>query len=215
MLKLCRRIPPLLCLCNSGQLSNARDVWNHLGVETGEALSTMAEIVVEKKRNMGWLMWLLIALAVALLLWWIFRGMGRDADMTAERGRVADTAGPITDAAMLYGTADATQYVGRQVQLQNARVLSVTGDANFWVGEAEGRQLLVRLDEQPTPNQPATEGRYDVNPGQTVNVYGDVRAFPGWSAVETEWKLDSSLRSNFENQRVYVHANRLDIVSRP
>lgn len=177
----------------------------------------MAEIAVEKKKNMSWLVWLLIAAAILLLLWWIFTRTGRDTDLMTERGRTAEmtTAGPITDAALLYGAADATQHVGRQVQLQNARVLSVTGDANFWVGEAEGRQLLVRLDEQPTPNQPATEGRYDVNPGQTVNVYGDVRAFPGWSTAESEWRVDPSLRSNFENQRVYVHANRLDIVSRP
>ena len=176
----------------------------------------MAEIAVEKKSSMSWLVWLLLAAAIILLLWWIFSRNGRDADVT-ERGRVADIVadGPIRDGAILYGAADATQHVGRQVELQNARVLSVTGDANFWVGEAEGRQLLVHLDEQRTPNQPGTEGRYDVNPGQTVNVYGDVRAFPGWSTAESEWKVDPSLRSNFENQRVYVHANRLDIVNRP
>lgn len=182
-------------------------------------MEPIAEIVVEKKKNMSWLVWLLIAAAILLLLWWIFAETGRDTDLTTERGRTAETAatttGPITDAALLYGAADATQHVGRQVELQNARVLSVTGDANFWV--AKGRAVsfwCASMSSPPLPSPPP-RGRYDVNPGQTVNVYGDVRAFPGWSAAETEWKVDPSLRSNFENQRVYVHANRLDIVSRP
>jgi hypothetical protein len=176
----------------------------------------MAEIAVEKKGGMNWLIWLLLAAAIVLLLWWLFAGTSREAtDITGERGRIADQTGPILDASMLFNVTDASQFAGREVELQNARVLSVTGDKNFWIGEAEGRQVLVRLDEQPSPGRPAVEGRYDVNPGQTVNVYGEVREFPGWSAAQSEWNLDPTLQSNFENQKIYVHANRLDILTQP
>lgn len=163
----------------------------------------MAEISVEKKRGMGWLLWLLAIILLVLLLWWLFAD--RDA-AGVERTRVGTDieteTGPIRDAAMLFSVAEPMQVTGRQVELQNARVLNVTNDRTFWVGEGEGRQVLVRMD------QPAAQ---NIAAGQTVNVYGDVRAFPGWEAARTEWNAPTELQTNFENQKVYVHANRVDM----
>lgn len=176
----------------------------------------MAEIAVEKKGGMAWLLWLLIAIALIVFLWWFFAGRNSNAQATGDRGRAVETAsGPIRNPATIYAASDPQALVGRKVELQNARVLSVTGDNIFWVGEGEGKQVLVFLDEKATPGQPRTEGRYDVTPGQSVNVYGETERFPGWETAQSQWHADQSLRSNFEAQKVYVHANRLEIQTRP
>jgi hypothetical protein len=166
----------------------------------------MAEIAVERKRGLPWWAWLLIALAALLLAWALFdrRGTGE-----AQRQRAA---GPVTDLTVFYALDNAAELVGRDVRIESANVLSVTGDRHFWVGDKEGRQVLVILNEVPTPNQPQIEGRYDVNPGQKISIVeGEVKRSPGWEEARSQWNIDPSLRSNYENQRVYIAASKLRI----
>jgi hypothetical protein len=165
----------------------------------------MAEIAVERKRGFPWWAWLLLALVALLLLWALF---GRDRGGVAE----GETSGPIRDLAVLYNPDNPDALVGREVRIDNANVLNVTGDRDFWVGEREGRQVLVILNQVMTPQQPRIEGRYDVNAGQTISIVeGEVKRFPGWEEAQSRWNLKPDLRSNFENQRVYIEADKLDI----
>ena len=172
----------------------------------------MAEIAVQRKPIIPIWAWLLIALGIIALLWLFF---------ARDRGAVAETdryrTGAIDTLALLYNPTDPQSLVGREVRIDNATVLSVTGDRDFWIGDAEGRQVLVILNQTMTPGQPAIEGRYDVNPGQTIAITdGEVKQFPSWDEARSRWNLDEKIRSNFENQRVYIEADKLDIKdSRP
>ena len=170
----------------------------------------MAEIVVQKKKPV----WGFVAL---LLLGFVLIGTalylrGTRADVQ-ERGRAADT-GAITSLTQLHNQ-DVGSVVGRTVDLDGARVLSVTGDRVFWVDGSTTGQVLVVLDEQRTPGMPGVEGRYDVNPGQTLNITGTVQRFPGWDEARTRWKADPAYQKEFESQQVYIHADKLEITNRP
>ena len=173
----------------------------------------MAEIAVERRKAFPWWAWLLIALAGLLLVWALFgRDPGGEADVERQRA-----AGPILNLSDFYAAENPESLVGRNVRIDNANVLSVTGDRDFWIGEAQGRQVLVILNESMTPKQPGIEGRYDVNPGQTISIVeGEVKRFPGWDEARSRWNVNPDLRSNFENQRVYIEAEKLSITdSRP
>lgn len=164
----------------------------------------MAEIAVRRKSLMPMWAWLLLALALAALLLWAFLGLDRGEDRFRSEGA-------ITDVAALYNS-NVDAVVGKQVSIDRANVLSVTGDRSFWVGEGEGRQVLVILNEVPTPGQPGIEGRYDVNPGQTIAIRtGEVKRFPGWDEAQSRWNLDPNLRSTYEKQQVYIEADRLNV----
>lgn len=168
----------------------------------------MAEIAVERKSAFPWWAWLLIALAVAILAWMFFV-RGREGTET-ERQRSGEA---LTSLNAFYNVQNTEALVGRPVNVQNARVLTVSGDSTFWIGEGEGQQVLVRLRETATPGTPGVEGRYDVNPGQRVSIVdGEVKAFPGWEAARTQWNADPALRSNYENQKVYIEATRLELM---
>lgn len=176
----------------------------------------MAEIPVERKSAFPWWAWLLVGLALLLLIWAIAaRDDGETVAVSeAERQRTMPAApvGTITSLAVFHETANPEELVGRRVQIESAGVLSVTGDKDFWIGETEGRQVLVILDQVMTPAQPGIEGRYDVNPGQTISIVeGEVKRFPGWDEARSRWNLDEKLQKNFENQQVYIEADKLDI----
>jgi hypothetical protein len=165
----------------------------------------MAEIAVERRRGFPWWIWLLGAAALLLILWALLAGDGG-------RGEAERAAGePVTELSAFRGVADPEQLVGRSVEIETASVASVTGDRDFWVSDGQGGQVLVILDQVPTPAQPGIEGRYDVNPGQTISIYGEVQRFPGWQEAQSQWNLDAQYRSQFENQPVYIAANRLEM----
>jgi hypothetical protein len=164
----------------------------------------MAEIAVERKAKIPWWAWLLIALGIILLLWLI---LGPAA--TEERAATTET---IRDISVLYNVDNPDALVNRPVQISEAQVLGVTGDRDFWIGERQGREVLVILNQVMTPQQPRIEGRYDVNAGQTIAILeGEVRRFPGWDEAQSSWNLNPELRSRFENQRIYIAADKLDI----
>ena len=179
----------------------------------------MAEIPVEKT-NRGWLWPVLLVLAaiviVAIILWPRndYDGVAASSPPTAT-SPVTETNGPIADLSRLIQPNNPDALDGTQVDIKNARVLSVTGDKSFWVGQDASNQVLVVLDEQATPSLPFREGRYDVNPGQSIEVQGQVRKFPGFDEARDKWKIDPKLKSQFEDQKIYIAANKLSILSRP
>jgi hypothetical protein len=115
----------------------------------------------------------------------------------------------------LWTTDSVDSLAGRRARIADARVLSVNGDKLFWVGESADRRMLVAVEEQPTPNEPDVEGRYDVKQGQTMTIYGTVERFPEVEEFQQRWGADPKLRDELENQRVYLRAHRLEITDRP
>lgn len=155
----------------------------------------MAEIPVEKKGGIPWWVWLLLALLVAALLWWLLDDRDRGEPLAAPPyqqsvapaqdsvAAVAPTAaaaptgdaGAITNLTAIGGATASGDVVGRQVELNDVPVLEMVSDAGFYIGSSPADRVYVLLDEQKTPNQPG-EGRVNVNKGQTIGLSGTVRS---------------------------------------
>ncbi len=210
----------------------------------------MARIPVERKRRgIPWWAWLLIALAIAALLWLLFElldddeprddllpvtsatsaaldpviGTAATATASAVPGlatgpaAAATTASDqlpagatITDPLLIINAADQPSLVGSRVQLESVPVQEVVGDVAFWVGPSQDEPLLVVLDEAPTPGQP-TEGRYDINPGQAITIFGELRAFPGVAQAQQQWGVSDEAR--LADEQIYLHADRIEFVA--
>lgn len=185
----------------------------------------MAEIPIERKSGTPWWLWLIVAAAVLALLIYMFSGDEAERDPVVEPvtaaapvdGQAASAmnnsatgaaAGAVTDLALITGATGLTSMIGREVQLNNVRVQEVVGDRTFWVGPDTNQRALVVLNEERTPGQ-ATEGRYDVTPGQIINVNGTIRN-----------TSDAAFGSNPieglpAGQSAVIHADSLNIVQRP
>lgn len=167
----------------------------------------MAEIPVTKKSGIPWWVWLILALVVVAVAWWLLANGDDDietAAVTAPAPAVAP-AGPITDLTTITTAADRSVLIGREVQLTGVPVGDVVGDRTFYVGSGD-QNVFVVLDQVPTPGQPGVEGRYDVTSGQTINLTGSVQpvsAIPG-QIEDLPAGVDTVIR-----------AQRLEIVSRP
>jgi hypothetical protein len=166
----------------------------------------MAEIEVRRRRNPAVLTWAIILLVG---LGWLIYALSPQFTAWQTRSRLAD---PITDLRLVATALDAESIVGRRVEVRNARVVSVTGDRTFWIDSGSADTLFVVLDEQRTPGT-ATEGRYDVNAGQMLDIRGRIERFPGWDVARSRWNIDPTVP--FEEQRVYVAAEELTITMRP
>lgn len=140
----------------------------------------MAEIPIERKSGVPWWVWLLAALLIVALLWWLLDdGDGAETAYTdapvATGTMPTETVTPpaITSLAAIARPDAAID--GRAVNLDGVAVQQVISDAGFWIGASADERVYVLLNEQRTPGTP-TEGRVDVNPGQTVNIDGTVRS---------------------------------------
>lgn len=173
----------------------------------------MTEIPIQQKSGIAWCIWALLALIVIGLLFWLFSGNDEveTAAMAPATTMVAEQPanGPITDFTALIATNDMTTLVGRQVRLDDVMVQQLVGDRSFWIGPDNVHRMFVVLDEQPTPNQPGVEGRYDVTVGQIIDVTGQVMrvndpAFGGQPIAGLPL-----------GQQAVIRAQSLNIVERP
>lgn len=126
----------------------------------------MAEIPVTKKDSNSWIWWLLLALGVLALIWFLLSDDDDDIVEPIDNDVVATA--PVTPV-----MAADTMVIGESVNLEGVRVTSLAGDMAFMV-DANGQEMLVLFDQTPTPGD-ATEGEYDINPGSMVNLSGTVR----------------------------------------
>ena len=145
----------------------------------------MANIGIEKKSGSLWWLWALLGLiAVGLILWWLVSQSGDDPvanpvvdTQVEEVDAGGEQAGPITDISTLQ-TSDPATLAGRDVRLDNVLVGDVVGDASFWITDGSDARVYVVLDEERTPST-STEGRFDVNAGDRINLIGAVRTARG------------------------------------
>lgn len=190
----------------------------------------MARIPVEKKNGgtpwWAWLLGLLLLAAVIWLLVSLFDGNDEDqalapADTTAAYNdydtteAMGATGGTITSVSTL-ANGNATDLAGRQFRLSDMRVESVQGDQLFWVtpadagaGQGTGERYLVSLREQLTPDQPGTEGRYDITEGQILTIHGSVREINETDA--SAWGLDDEGLQDLEDRDIYLNATSVDV----
>ena len=98
-----------------------------------------------------------------------------DGDGVTGDGMAGD--GMAAGLAMLDG--DLAAMAGQAIALDNVRVMAVTGDSTFVVGEGDTRTTVVleSLGESEYGPGDGSDGRFDVNEGETVSIDGTVRAF--------------------------------------
>lgn len=154
------------------------------------------EIPVKKKSAVPWWLWLIAALLLLGLIWWLVASLGDDSDdvradagsdtapavaaapyaeepaQTAAAPTPAGAQGPITDLTTVFETADRRELIGREFQLSEVRVLDVVGDRTFWIGQGDQR-VFAALREVPPPGWP-TDADININSRQTVSIRGRI-----------------------------------------
>ncbi|MGB3738788.1 MAG: hypothetical protein WA948_05475 [Pontixanthobacter sp.] len=160
----------------------------------------MAEIPIKKKSGIpGWLWFLLAAIILALLAWWILDNDGDDVVEYTDESAEVVVADPAMDGVEPF-------VVGEAVTLSAAEVTELTGDMSFTIN-SEGREAFVVFNQEPTPNQP-TEGEFDINPGQLVNITGTVMS----ADAAMPDGVDATVPTGMTQ---YIFADSMEVVDRP
>lgn len=123
----------------------------------------------------------------------------------------------ITDVTIItvVSEADRVPLVGKRVKFDTVKVLSVVGDRTFYVGPNANQRVLVVLEEEATPNT-ATEGKVDVNAGQTVSFNGNVMKMPTVDEANQRFGklMNKSELNNLKNQQVYIRTDKVNILGK-
>lgn len=188
----------------------------------------MTEIPVEKKSAIPLWVWLLAALIIIALIWWIV-------DESDDRDEVAAIAPPaeqvlpadtnatgadITDQVVIIALPDRRPLIGRNVRLTNVKVLDVVGDQAFWIGSGPDQRVLVAMQEVPPPGGPGqlTDADINIDPGQTINLTGQVRALPALTGTDrsaADTLFGPAFADAAKNEQIYIFARGADIVAQP
>lgn len=131
----------------------------------------MADIDLERReRGKGWLWGLLAAIALVLVVWWVWPDDDVDfaeTDIEAvEPVAPATTPEPIAERPMvtigdILGNPD--NHIGQAFPRAEVQVAEVPTDRGFWI-EDQGQRLFAVIIDRPQ-EQPV-----DINPGQTVRI---------------------------------------------
>lgn len=101
-----------------------------------------------------------------------------------------------------------THWTERRAELMNVEVIDVISDKVFWVGQGPQQRALVVLDEQATPGT-AVEGHYNIEPGMTVSVFGELAALPISADRRAALNLDKQTLSALDKGEVYLFAQKI------
>lgn len=190
----------------------------------------MANIPVERKGGTPWWTWLLALLAVIGLIWLITALFGDEPDADGpigtedDIGMMDDTelgddgmddmaaTGAITSFAAL---AEGATNVGRDVDLDGMNVVTLTGDSSFVIGPGTNAGqgalvVLTDLGEWRVGPGDGSDGEYDVNEGNTLDIEGTVRAFD--ESVPDYAEMPSADRDRAMQQGVYISAGSVDLM---
>ncbi len=140
--------------------------------------------------------------------------------MTTTGNMNANTAGvgdEITDVLIITNVPEPNRssFIGKRVRFDNVKVLSVVGDSTFYVGSDNTHRVFVEMKEVATPGD-ATEGRVDINPGQTVSFTGTVMKMPSVEEADQRFGklMNKAELNNLKNQQVYVHTDKVNILGK-
>lgn len=194
----------------------------------------MARIPAEKKSSGSILPWLLGIVALLGLVWLGAELFDAEPDADEIAG-VENNVGPIDDAelgddldATAYGGGDAemvtvavladapeqTLYAGSEIEMAGMTVTRVVGDRSFYVESSESAEpFFVVLDQEMTPDVEGVEGRYDVNAGQTVDIYGSIMDTE--TVMEDNLDITEAEAQTMQNDEIYILAQRLTIEEAP
>lgn len=191
----------------------------------------MANIPVERKGGTPWWTWLLALLAIAGLIWLIAELFDDEPDADEIVG-LENNEGPIDDVeigddddmdtmtdmdgeiASFAALADGQANIGREVDLDGMRVVALTGDSSFVVGPGTDMNeaalvVLEDMGEWRVGPGDGSDGAYDVNEGNMLDVAGTVRAFD--ASVPDYAELSDVDRDRAMRQGVYISANSVDL----
>lgn len=188
----------------------------------------MANIPVERTGGTPWWLWLLGLLLLALLIWFLI-GLFDDDEVevaTVDDVGVVDTptgmddmdgatdAGAISSLAEL---ASGTVNVGRPVDLDNMRVLTLTGDSSLFVGPSQDPEqgvliVLQGMNESESLSPPPTgrDGEFNIDEGEVISLRGVVAAFD--ETVPDYAEMPAADRDRVQRDGVYINANSIDVL---
>ena len=186
----------------------------------------MANIPVERTRaGTPWWLWLLGLILLAGIIWLIAELLDDDTDdeyVAEDSVTTVDPVQPVEPAepdegaiTTIAGLAGGRTAVGREVDLDGVRVLTVTGDSSYFVGSGADAQegalvVLENLGESETyaPGPEGADGRYNIDEGDVIDVEGVVAAFddsvPDYADMAAADR-DRALRSG-----VYINARQVE-----
>lgn len=187
----------------------------------------MAEIPLERKSPVPWWVWLIAALLIVAILWWII-DEANEPDDVAVLAPVAEvmpvvppvataTNAEITDPVVIVAVTDRRPLIGRTVRLTNVRVLDVIGDQAFWIGSGPDQRVLVAMKEVLPPGTP-TDADININAGQTINLIGQVRALPaltGAARTTVDAVFGPAFATAAEQEQIYIFARTAQVVAQP
>ena len=137
--------------------------------------------------------------------------MGQMRDLGGQMQDVQGEGPALTDSVIVMQVPVVQDLVGRQLTLSSVEVREVISDSTFWVGptgEADPAQrLFVFLNEHTTPDTP-TEGRYDVQEGQTISLQGSLRQLPDMQQLRDRLNLSEQTASQLQKQQYYMWAQQ-------
>ncbi len=118
----------------------------------------------------------------------------------------------ITELETITGTNDATQLVGRRVDL-HVDVQEIANDVAFWVGPPDNRLLVVlardtRSGVERQAGEPSAHRILPVRAGQQATISGVIRPIPYAEATDS-WNLTRQDVEELAARKVYVRAERV------
>lgn len=142
-----------------------------------------------------------------------------NANMTNTAANNANmTGGDITDLALVVNAPDRTNLIGKRLNITKVQVQSVIGDRVFIVGPDATKGLPVVISQEATPNTP-TEGLFDINPGQTISLKGEIMRMPSQAVADKEFNglISQKELSSLANHQIYLRSdsNSINILQRP
>lgn len=123
---------------------------------------------------------------------------------------VKNNTAALTDAVMFFTTPDKQSLANRRVQFMDVKVHSVVSDRSFWVGPSNIQKVFVVLDEALDSGR--AEKNINIKMGQTLALNGLIRTLPSMDEAQKQWSLSAIETSALKNQKVYLQAEKVELL---
>ena len=169
------------------------------------------------------MIWLLLVVLLALLVWWLLEGGVQTRASPGEVATVvlddaaypaaaatAATADPVSDLTQLTGASDPGMLAGRQVVLAGVPVQGLAGDGGFWLGTEEGERVFAVWSGGEAIGG---EGELALEPGQVVEVHGVLRRMPADLDEQLlSWNVGGADAAAVSAQPVYLDVDSVFVL---